>query len=188
MHLNKLEEELKDLRIPLQEDDVLDLLQIRKRWPLKYPWGQYGVEILNSNGILVFPFYSYDGYFVYEEWKKYYDNGFMTVLNSVLDLTKELRELDLICKRLIGDTVNANFVFAKPGGQKISYTMHEHDFDVVVKQIYGTGHWLVGGEEVTLKANDTLLVPRFSISSGNKVTFTWTNSGDTIKVVCLAKD
>lgn len=56
MHLNKLEEELKDLRIPLQEDDVLDLLQIRKRWPLKYPWGQYGVEILNSNGILVFPF------------------------------------------------------------------------------------------------------------------------------------
>ena len=91
MHLNKLEEELKDLRIPLQEDDVLDLLQIRKRWPLKYPWGQYGVEILNSNGILVFPFYSYDGYFVYEEWKKYYDNGFMTVLNSVLDLTKELR-------------------------------------------------------------------------------------------------
>jgi mannose-6-phosphate isomerase-like protein (cupin superfamily) len=162
VHLNKLEEELKDLRIPLQEDDVLDLLQIRKRWPLKYPWGQYGVEILNSNGILVFPFYSYDGYFVYEEWKKYYDNCFMTVLNSVLDLTKELRELDLICKRLIGDTVNANFVFAKPGGQKISYTMHEHDFDVVVKQIYGTGHWLVGGEEVTLKANDTLLVPRFT--------------------------
>lgn len=42
----------------------------------------------------------------------------MTVLNSVLDLTKELRELDLICKRLIGDTVNANFVFAKPGGRK----------------------------------------------------------------------
>lgn len=40
--------------------------------------------------------------------------------------------------------------------------MHEHDFDVVVKQIYGTGHWLVGGEEVTLKANDTLLVPRFT--------------------------
>lgn len=162
MFLKKLEKELKDLHIPLTEDDVLSLLQIRKRWPLKYTWGQYGVEILNSNGTLVFPFFSYDGYFIYEEWKKYYDNGFMTVINNVLDLTKELRELDLICKRLVGDTCNANFVFAKPGGQKISYVMHEHDFDVVVKQIYGTGHWIVNGKELTLNPDDTVMMPKYT--------------------------
>jgi|9_EtaG_2_1085328.scaffolds.fasta_scaffold00126_7 hypothetical protein len=49
------------------------------------------------------------------------------------------------------------------------------------------GTFVLDGDAGT-SSRSALLIPRFSISSGNKVTFTWTNSGDTIKVVCLAKD
>ena len=158
--LKELENIVKSIDINLSEDDVFDILQIRKRWPLEYFWGQKSVEIIDNYGKpRVSNFFKQDGFLNYEEWKTYYDLGFTSIISNVLDLTKELR---LLQKKLIertGMVINANFYFSKPG-QLPSFNKHMHNYAVIVKQIYGESEWIVEDKQFILNEKDTCIIPK----------------------------
>jgi len=163
---NKIKNILESTTIKITEDQVLNFLKNKKRWPIRYPWNQNTVEIINNtagNSNNFFETY-YNGaasYLDYEKWHRYYALGYTTIISHVLDLTEDLRNLEKKLGEVTGMRINANFYFSKPG-QQPSFMEHHHPYDVFVKQIYGSSPWLVNNKKILLKAQNTLVVPKYA--------------------------
>jgi len=158
----KLKNKIEKFKLSLTEKDILDLLKIEKRWPLKYPWGQGSVEIIsevNSYGPVDFFKARHTHAFLdYEKWFSYYEKGFTTIISNVFDLTEELRNLSVLIKNEIGLDCNANFYFSRPG-KKESFDLHSHEYPVIVKQIYGDVDWQIEDKKFKLTPQKTCLIP-----------------------------
>ena len=76
-YLEGAAEIIKEHEINLDEEKILDLLQIKYRWP------EPSLEVINecqkkSNG-----FFDSRGYIYYERWKRLYDLGFTSLLSNL---------------------------------------------------------------------------------------------------------
>lgn len=161
MKLNDLAEQIENIKIDITEDQVLDYLKIKYRWPFKYSWDQNSVEVINNLGKGCAQFFDGHGYFLYEEWLKYYDLGYTSIISNVMDLNKDLRELQTLILKTIGSNVNGNFYFSKPG-QKPSFDKHRHSYPVIVKQIYGGSTWIIDKKRIILTPQRTLLIDSYT--------------------------
>ena len=141
--------------IDLTEDDIFEFLKITYRWPLRYSWNQASVEVITEYGLNQSEYF-FNRYerFQYDEWKKFYDEGFTTILSNILDLTPELRDLSDKLFKLTGTRINSNFYFSKGStNHRVSFPKHNHDYPVIVKPIYGNCNWILGNEELNNPAN-----------------------------------
>ena len=158
--LLKIEKIIKEHKINLKEKDVLDFLKIKHRWPFRYIGGQPTVEIItNTSNLESRHFFGIDNYFDYNKWKYFYDLGFTTIISNTFDLNNELRELN---KKLTDETglrMNCNMYFSKPG-KLPSFPYHDHQYDVIVKQIYGLSEWRLNDKYFTLTPESTCIIPK----------------------------
>lgn len=158
--LIKLENIIKNHTINLKEEDVLNFLKIKHRWPFRYLGGQPSVEIIAEDGSSVSTvFFQLDSYLDYDKWKHFYDLGFTTIISNTFDLNDELRNLN---KKLTDETglrLNCNMYFSKPG-KLPSFPYHDHKYDVIVKQIYGSSEWRLGDKHFTLTSENTCIIPK----------------------------
>ena len=160
MILQNLNDIINAHKINLSEDNILELLKIQKRWPLKYPWGQNTIQIISNVGSCEsFFFFNADGYIDYQKWLKFYNLGYTTILSNILDLTDQLRDLNKKLTEASGLNFVGNFYFSKPG-QTPSFSKHHHDYNVIVKQIYGETEWIIDEKVFFLQANDTCIIPK----------------------------
>ena len=143
------------------EEDVLDFLKIRRRWPYRYSDNQQSVEIISPVfGTTAKEFFNVDGMFLYDEWKKYYDLGFTTILSNVLDLNSQLRSLSNKIHQYTGNYINGNFYFSSGSlKHRVSFPSHNHDYHVIVKPIYGKSKWEVSGNKFEC-SRESFLIPR----------------------------
>ena len=51
--------------------------------------------------------------------------------------------------------VNCNFYFGN-GKKSISFNKHQHEYPVIVKNIYGNSKWIIDEKEVILKDQDVI--------------------------------
>lgn len=160
MNLIELEKIVKSINIDLSEKNILDYLKIRKRWPFRYPWGQTSVEVICENQNLESRnFFDIEGYLTYDKWFKFYNLGFTTIISNVLDLNKDLRNLNEKLTDYTGLVINGNFYFSKPG-KITSFKKHNHNYDVIVKQIYGVSQWIINDTTIFLEPNNTCIIPK----------------------------
>ena len=158
--LNNLKEIVKDTKIFLEEEGLLNLLKIEKRWPIKYPWNQPSVEIIDNLGSSRNNFiFNYDGYLNFNCWLEMYNLGYTTIISNILDLNEDLRNLQKTVIKQIGIKINGNFYFSKTG-QNPSFNEHAHSYDVIVKQIYGSVCWRINNKEFILNPQDSILIPK----------------------------
>ena len=158
--LFELKEIIKNIKIVLEEEDLLNFLKIEKRWPVKYSWNQPSVEIIDNLGNLQNNFiFNYNGYLDFNYWFEMYSLGYTTIISNVLDLNEDLRNLQKIIKIKTGMKINGNFYFSKTG-QNPSFDEHTHPYDVIVKQIYGSAHWRVNNEEFILNPQESILIKK----------------------------
>ena len=149
---------IREHEITLDEDGILDLLQIKYRWP------EPSLEVINqcqkkSNG-----FFDSRGYIYYERWKELYDLGFTSLLSNVMDLTSELRELDAKLYEYKGSETNANlYLSAGTTTKRPSFDPHNHDYHVIVKPIYGTCTWIIDGQTKEADPSDVIIIPEGSM-------------------------
>ena len=159
LNINEIAEEIKNFDIVLSEEDILNFVKNRKRWPIRYPWGQPSIEIIDNlhtgtnSGL-----FNSDNYIDFDKWYQSYEKGFTSILSNILDLSDDLRKLNLYLNKKIGKDMNANFYFSK-GGQAPSFLAHSHQYPVIIKQIYGTGYWKVNNEELTLQPKEIIILP-----------------------------
>jgi len=160
--LKNLSKLIESYNIHFTENLILDLLKIEKRWPIKYPWGQPSIEIINNfqNNISI-GFFKDNGYLNYDKWKEYYDFGYTSIISNVFDLNEDLRKLHNDLKKNVGSEINANFYLSKGNSKnKPSFAAHFHPYDVIVKQIYGSSHWNIDNKKTILSKNNVLIIPK----------------------------
>jgi mannose-6-phosphate isomerase-like protein (cupin superfamily) len=165
-----------EFKIDIDEEDILNLLQIENRWPFKYFYDVenqqipslspiYGKDtpiqvITTENNVEFSKFYDRDGAFIFDEWKKYYDLGFVTMISNVLDLTPELRNLRKKLFEITGMNLIGNFYFSKHVSSYRSWLPHSHHYSVIVKVIYGKTKWRISDDIFEYTENDTILIPK----------------------------
>ena len=140
--------------ITLTEEGILDLLQIKYRFP------EAALEVINQCGNTSNGFFDSRKFIIYDRWKRLYDLGFTTLLNNVMDLTAELRALDDKLFEFKGSETNANFYLS--AGTKVkrpSFDPHHHEYDVIVKPIYGTCLWRINGQVEQVTPEGVLIIP-----------------------------
>ena len=170
-------------KFTLTEDDILNLLKIKNRWPFNHYSPNSKGEALNNSVPPVITisqwrqnywgtYYDVSGIFLYDQWKKAYDLGFTTILSDILDLTEELRDLDQKMFAFSGSPINANFYFSKGSeNHRVSFDEHTHDYDVIVKMIYGKCLWKIGDKFVEMEDNTALIpagTPHCVVESNSK--------------------
>jgi mannose-6-phosphate isomerase-like protein (cupin superfamily) len=169
INIDELAKEIKNFKINLKEEDLLNLLRNRKRWPIRYPWGQPSIEIIdNLNKGTVSGFFNADNYIDFDKWHQSYEKGFTSILSNVLDLNNDLRKINKLLNDKIGKDINANFYLSR-GGQAPSFLSHTHEYPVIVKQIYGTGYWKINNKELILKPQEVVVLPKNSSHQVYKV-------------------
>ena len=140
--------------INLTEEGMLDLLQIKYRWP------EMAIEVINQCGNTSNGFFDSRKFLIYDRWKRLYDLGFTTLLNNVMDLTSELRSLDNKLFEYKGSETNANLYFTTGTKDKRpSFDPHHHDYHVIVKPIYGTCLWKINDRIEEITPEGVLILP-----------------------------
>ena len=151
---------ISDHEISLTEDDIFNFLRIKNRWPVEYYWKQPTIEIITEYGG-GYSIFDSSGRFLFDEWKKYYDSGFTSIISNVLDLTPELRKLSEKIFQFLGIEISANFYFTKGStNHRISFPHHSHNYHVIVKPIYGKSKWVLG--EKSFIPEQSFIVPAWT--------------------------
>lgn len=157
---NKTLKILEDIKINITENDILEIMKIRKRWPKFYPFNnQPSVEVINMTGWKTVSFFLEDGYLDYNRWLELYDFGYTTLLSNIIDIHDDLRKLSKLLLKEVGFIPNCNIYFSKPG-KRASFPAHTHHYDVLVKQIYGHSEWVINDKKIKLSPQKTLISPR----------------------------
>lgn len=139
--------------LSFSEDDIINLLKIRRRW-------SHGtLSVINYGCGKTNVVYESDGFLNYPKVKRLYDLGFTIQAPHVLDLTEELRELNDKLFNIRGCETVGNFYFSKGTTNLASFPPHTHDYNVVVKPIYGHAEWLVGEDTFIAGPGDIIHIP-----------------------------
>ena len=159
--LNNILSIVNGCNLNISEFDVLNFLKNRKRWPKTYTFGQPSVEIITQfGGTSQQDLFDIEGYFIYENWIKYYELGFTTIVSNVLDLDESLRNLQNKILEYTGTKINGNFYFSMGSlKHRISFEEHNHDYSVIVKPIYGKSKWAISGKEFETSKESFLIKP-----------------------------
>jgi len=156
---------IQDFKINITEDDMFNLLKIKRRWPYYHPTQndkhQATVEVISMYGQKHNYINDTAGYLDFNTMKSFYDKGFTILMADVLDLTEELRELEkeLIARTGIGN-IRGNMYFGngKPGIHP-SFDLHSHGYNVIQKQIYGTNYWTVNDQQYEIHEQEIIFIP-----------------------------
>jgi len=158
---------VQDFKINITEDDIFNLLKIKRRWPAVHPTerDQATVEVISMYGQKHNYINDTSGYLDFNVMKSFYDKGYNILINDVLDLTEKLRELEkeLIARTGIGN-IKGNFYFGngKPDIHP-SFDLHSHGYNVIQKQIYGTNYWTVDEQQYEIHEQEIIFIPAQSM-------------------------
>ena len=168
---DKFQKFLEDFKIDIKdESEVFEWFKIKRRFPHEFHTQRPCVEVINSydgdsqhRGL-----FDPEGFLDIERLKEYYNNNHTIILSNVLDLHEDLRRLEKHLQKTFGFFPgHGNLYFSKDTG---SFPSHDHQYDVMVKQIYGTCFWKIGGDnDVVLAPGDVLYIPKGTTHYVNKV-------------------
>ena len=157
---DKLVEILKNKKINLTEEGVLDRLLDRKRWPKHYLDGQPSVEAILEDGTKHQNFFNQDGYLDSEKCIECYEDGYTLILSNIGGFTKDTWMIQQILNHNFKTKINCNFYFGS-GKKSVSFEKHNHDYPVIVKNIYGEGKWIIGDKEKIVADQDCIWFDRY---------------------------
>jgi len=173
----RIEEWLTQTKISITEEEILNFLKIKKRWPKEFyhqnicssiaiiNYFGWNTNLIYRDGML----FDGNGYLDYDKFINYYNQGFSFMLIDILDLTDELRNIQSFFELEFGTSVKGNlYINGNLTSGNNSFDNHQHDYDVFVKQLYGSADWLVNNSSLSLTQNDTICIPKFTNHSVTK--------------------
>ena len=77
------------------------------------------------------------------------------ILSNVGGISKDLWMIQQLLNYRFGCEINCNLYFGN-GKKSISFDAHDHDYPVLVKNIYGKSKWIIDKEEKMLENQDVI--------------------------------
>lgn len=156
-------EKIKPLKIDVSIDYIFDRLQDRFRWPLEYPYIRCpSVEFIQQDGNKfnsqeLFP----EGYLDSNKALHLFHSGYTMLLSNIGTLHPSIRKLYQILSEHYQKHTHIN-MYIGTGKSSVSFLPHQHEYDVIVKNVCGESKWIIGNKEETLKDNEVLFIPKFT--------------------------
>jgi len=149
-------------KINLTEENILEKLLDRRRWPKKYPHpdNQPTVEAIAKDGKAHQNFFNEDGYLESLECIKCYEEGYTLILSNVGEISEDLWKIQQHLNKVFNKHINCNLYFGN-GKRSVSFDKHNHDYAVIVKNIYGKSKWVIDDKEVILKDQECIWFDKF---------------------------
>ena len=142
-------------------NDMLERLNDRYRWPVRYYDGQPSVEVILEDGEKTDVLFSTkDKYLIPELVHEYYNNGYTILVSRVQQIHKDVIRLAKIVNNFCGCEVNINAYFGR-GTKSISFPPHQHEYAVLVKNVSGVSEWEIGNDKHTLANQNVLYFDAF---------------------------
>lgn len=152
---------LKSKKINLTEDDILDRILDRHRWPKIYPmYNQPSIEAINENGEKDQDFFWKDEYVDSEKCIKRYEDGYTLIFSRVSEFCRDTWIFYQLLMKTFNTVCTSNFYFGN-GKKSISFNKHNHPYPVVVKNIFGESKWVIDEKEIILKDQDCISFDKF---------------------------
>ena len=152
---DRLIEQIKKIEISLTEEDILEKLLDRFRWPKIYSWQQPSVEAIKEDGTKHQDFFDKDNYLNSLDCIKCYEEGYSLILSNVGTLSKDLWLIQEILFDTFKKHINCNLYFGN-GKKSVSFPKHNHEYPVIVKNIYGSSKWIIDQKEIIVKDQETI--------------------------------
>jgi len=157
--IKSLVKTISDIDVNIKEQDILDRFYDRFRWPKQYPWGQPTVEVIQEDGGQHQDFFWEDGYIDSDKCIRYYQEGYTLIISNIGWFNKETRKIKNELDSSSGLNTACNFYFGT-GRKSISFPLHAHNYDVLIKNIYGSSLWSLNNKETTLDRQRVLYLPK----------------------------
>ena len=158
---DKIIKKLNSLKVNISEEVILERFLDRYRWPKQYSWGQPSIEAINPNGSKDQDFFHEDGYVDSERCIKRYEDGYSLIISNIGGFCKDTWIIQQILNQHYMRHINCNFYFGN-GKKSISFDKHDHDYPVIVKNIYGESKWVIDEKEVILKNQECIWFDKFT--------------------------
>ena len=151
----QLIDKLQNLAVNFTEDNMLERLLDSKRWPKQYLSGQPSVEAILEDGTKHQQFFGDDGYLLSEKCIECYEEGHTLILSAVGGISKDVWIIQQLLNTQFKTDININ-IYMGNGKKSISFGKHNHDYAVIVKNIYGESTWMIDNVEQKLKDQDVI--------------------------------
>lgn len=156
--MQTLVDKISAIKIDLSEDKLLNILKIRKRWPFVDNKGTRHINMINNiDGRSTTFFHDIDGYLNFEKFYYWYDKGYTFILIDILDLVPEFNIIKKLLWDHFGHQPFGNIYFTK-GQQKISFDEHSDEYDIFVKNIYGTSEWKINNQTFKMENQNCIFL------------------------------
>ena len=156
---DKFLEILKNKKVNLTEEDILERLLDRYRWPKQYPWGQPTIEAINEEGKKHQDLFSEDNYLNSEKCIKCYEEGYTLIISNIGEFMKDTWIIQNWLRQKFQIPINCNFYFGN-GKKSVSFDKHHHEYSVIVKNIYGNSKWIINEKEIIFKDQDVISIDK----------------------------
>ena len=100
-------------------------------------------------------FFLEDNYIDSNKCIKTYLDGYTLILSNIGGFCKDTWEIQTMINNYFKINVNCNFYFGN-GKKSVSFDKHNHDYSVLVKNIYGKSKWIINKEQVNLENQDCI--------------------------------
>ena len=150
-----LAEYIRRIKVNVDESDVLHRLRDRWRWPVKLPGGIPSIDIINEDYTKTPAIYKEDGYLDSHKCIDLYYQGKTLIFSSCQWLFKDVTVISDLINKAHGYHCNMNMYFGK-GTKAISFKEHSHNYDVLVKNVYGDSDWIINNKKISLKGQDVV--------------------------------
>lgn len=147
-------------RINLTEDNILEKLLDRKRWPKNYSHGQPSIEAIKEDGTKHQDFFDSDNFLNSLDCIKCYEDGYTLILSDIGELNKDLWLIQQHLNKEFNRYINCNLYFGT-GKKSVSFPKHQHDYPVIVKNIYGKSKWIIDEKEILLQDQECIWFDKF---------------------------
>lgn len=156
-------ETIRDLRVDVDIPSMLDRIDDRYRWPVRYHDGQPTVEVLLEDGSKTDSLFSpLDGYVIPELVRDHYHQGRTLIISRVETLFATVRDLTRRLEQCCDHPVTIN-AYLGTGTSTVSFKPHSHDYAVLVKNLQGQSIWQVDAELITVRDQDVLYLPKGTV-------------------------
>jgi hypothetical protein len=159
--INELTTLINGKEVNLKEQDIIEKLIDRHRWPFRYHTGHPTLERIDNTGEKWQDFYSADGWPDVDKVLDYYNTGFTFILSGVQNLNSQVLEITKELEKFFKTNVNANMYIGK-GTSSISFPRHQHDYHVLVKNVFGSSGWIIDKTYIKLQEQNSLFIPAYT--------------------------
>jgi hypothetical protein len=161
VELSQLIQHVYDCPIRINEEDVLERIKDRYRWPKFYNTECPTLErIAYRNGDKEQDFFSpFDDCVIYDEFLNFYQQGYTFVLSGVQYLFDDISRITEKLNSTFGVEINSNMYISK-GKKAVSFPYHDHDYPVIVKNVQGKSLWTIDDNDYILEKQNVFYIEK----------------------------